>query len=1056
MPVQLGRFILAVTLTAAVPPGAWAEPHRGTIRGQVTDRSGVPSAGAQITVLAVETNHVRATVADEDGRFSVALLPPGIYRLRVEAPGRRAHVREIRLEVNQDLRADVTLDVGAAGEPVVVTALDVAVRQDSAAVGTVIDGRQIVALPLDGRNFLELSLLAPGTVPAPQGSASSVRGDFAFSASGAREDANGFLLDGVDNVDPKLNTPAVRPAVDATREFEVLTSSYEAESGRYNGAQVSVVLKSGANTTHGTGWEFFRNGALDARNAFAPAGEPAPDYRRHQFGGSIGGPILRDRLFFFGDYEGMRAREGITRVTNVPTAAERAGDFSQSLFAAPLNPFTGQPFTGNRIPAFATSPIGRAIAALYPLPNRDVPFQNFVSSPNQDDAVDQFDVRGDGSAGGSVGVSARYSFSDRRLFEPFTGPSFPRVPGFGSDLARRGQNVAIGVTHVLTSSLVNEARLGFTRVSAGVFQEGQGRSVNREVGLPELSDDPRDWGLSLVTVPGFSPLGHEYNNPQESTTNALQIIDTLTWSRGRHLLKAGADVRTISQDAYRDVQARGLLTFSSFPGPSITGNGLGDLLLGLPLFTAGAVLDNPQRLETENLAVFLQDSIRLRPNVTVSAGLRYVYTSPPVDADDRASLYDPSTGQLLRVGTEGLPRAGYEADGNNIAPRLGLAWTLGDARATVARAGYGVYYGSSPLAPSEGLYFSPPYYEFNSYFPLPFRPLTLDDPFPSDFPIQLPPRAYALQRDLETPVMQHWNFGLQRQLGPSRVAEIAYVGSRGSRLLTARDLNQADPAPAPLLRPNPAFDEIIVLESAGRSRYHALQARLEQRAGGLTLLGAYTFGKSLDTGSGFFPSAGDPNFPQDSRNPGAEYGRSAFDVRHRVSVSFAWNLPGPSQAGGVGWALLSDWQLAGVITLQSGRPFTVGLLPEFDNSNTGRNSLGFGANDRPNLVGNPHLDNPEAGRWFDTSAFAYPSPGTFGDAGRNIVEGPGYQNVNLALMKQVPLASRARLDLRLEAFNLFNHTNFDQPDNFLGSPTFGQVLSAQSPRRLQLGARVVF
>jgi hypothetical protein len=702
------------------------------------------------------------------------------------------------------------------------------------------------------------------------------------------------------------------------------------------------------------------------------------------------------------------------------------------------------------------SPIGRAIAALYPLPNRDVPFQNFVSSPNQDDAVDQFDVRIDGRASGTVEISARYSFADRRLFEPFTGPSFPRVPGFGSDLERRGQNMTLGVTHVLTSSLVNEARLGFTRVSAGVFHEGQGRSINREVGLPELSGDPRDWGLSLVTIPGFSPLGHEYNNPQQGTTNAVQIVDTLTWSRGPHLLKAGADVRTIRQDAYRDVQARGLLTFSSFPAPSITGNGLADLLLGLPLFTAGAVLDNPQRLETENLGVFLQDSIRLGPDVTLSAGLRYDYTSPPVDAGDRATLYDAVTGQLLQVGTGGLPRSGYEADRNNIAPRLGLAWTVDEARATVVRGGYGVYYGSSPLAPSEGLYFSPPYYQFDSYFPLPSRPLTLGDPFPSDFPIRLPPRAYALQRDLETPVMQHWNVGIQRQVGPTRVVEIAYVGSHGSRLLTARDLNQADPAPTPLLRPNPAFDEITVLESKGRSRYHAAQARLEQRAGRLTLLGAYTFGKSLDNGSGFFPSAGDPNFPQDSRNPGAEYGRSAFDVRHRLSVSFAWNVPGSSGVGGLGGALLSGWQLAGVITVQSGRPFTVGLLPEYDNSNTGRSSLGFGANDRPNLAGSPRLDDPEAGRWFDTTAFAFPAPGTFGDAGRNIVEGPGYQNVNVALVKQVPLSSRARLDLRLEAFNVLDHTNYDQPDNFLGSPTFGQVLSAQSPRRLQLGARMNF
>jgi hypothetical protein len=448
--------------------------------------------------------------------------------------------------------------------------------------------------------------------------------------------------------------------------------------------------------------------------------------------------------------------------------------------------------------------------------------------------------------------------------------------------------------------------------------------------------------------------------------------------------------------------------------------------------------------------------VRLGPNVTLSAGLRYESASPPVDRDDRASLYDPASGTLVQVGSAGLPRAGYDTDRNNVAPRIGAAWTIGASGRTVIRGGYGTYYGTSALAPSEGLYFSPPFYQFNTYFQLPFRLLTLNDPFPSDFPFQLPPRAYAIQRDLQTPVMHHWNVSVQRQLGPTRAAEIAYVGSRGSQLLTARDLNQPDPSPIPLPRPNPAFDEIISLESAGRSRYHALQARFDQRtSAGLTLLAAYTMGKSLDDASGFFPSAGDPNFPQDSRNLRAEYGRSSFDVRHRLSVSVVWNLPQPARTDGVAGALLADWQLAGVVTLQTGRPFTVALLPEFDNSNTGRSSLGFGANDRPNLVRSPEINSPQPERWFDTTAFAYPAPGTFGDAGRNIVTGPDYQNVNAALIKQIHV-SRARVDLRLESFNLFNRTNFDQPDNFLGSPTFGQVLSAQSPRRVQIGARVVF
>jgi hypothetical protein len=1051
------RFSLAALAIAFLAGGtAAAQPHRGSVRGLVADGAGAALAGAQVTITALETNSSRLVAADADGRFLIPLLPPGDYRLRIEAAGHRPHVEELTLRVNQDLRADVQLVVGGIAEAVNVTAPSAVIQRDTPALGTIIDEVGVASLPLDGRNFLELALLAPGAVPAAEGSAGSVRGDFAFSVNGGREDANAFVLDGVDNVDPKLNTPAVTPAVDAIREFEVLTSSYEAPMGRYSAAQVNVVVKSGTNTLRGTGYGFVRSDALDARNAFAPLDEPAPTYRRQQFGFSLGGPLVRDRLFVFGNYEGTRVTEGITRVTNVPTAEERNGDFSRSLLPPPINPLTGQPFPGSQVPVFFQNPIGRAIANLYPLPNRDVPFQNHVSSPNQDDARDQFDVRLDRALSARFGLSGRYSFADRRLFEPFSGPAFPQVPGFGNDVARRAQNLSVNTTQTLSPNLLNEVRFGFTRVSSGVFQEGQGRSLNREVGLPELSANPRDWGLSYITVVGFSPLGHEYNNPQQGTTDAFQLIDTLTWSLGGHFLRAGVDLRSVRQEAYRDVQSRGFLSFSSFPGPSITGNGLADLLLGFPLFTGGAQLDNPQRLRTYNYALFVQDNWRVRPDVTLSAGLRYDYASPAVDADDRAALYNVETGQLVRVGTGGLPRAGYGPDRNNLAPRLGVTWTPDAAASTVIRGGYGIFYGQSALAPSEGLYFSPPYYDFDSYFFLPFRPLTLYDPFPADFPVPLPDRATAIQPDLRTPSMQHWNVSIQRQLGSSRAAEIAYVGSRGSGLLTARDLNEPPPSATGLPRPNPAFDEILYLESAGRSNYHALQARFDQRIRGRgSVLAAYTFGKSLDDGSGFFPSAGDPNLPQNSRDPDAEYGRAAFDVRHRLSVSAAWELPGAG-GGGLRGILLGGWQLAGVLTLQSGRPFTVALLPDFDNTNTGRSSLGFGANDRPHLVGNPEVGHPTPQRWFDTAAFVVPPAGTFGDAGRNIVEGPGYANVNTALTKRVALGADARLDLRVEAFNLFNRTNYDQPDNYLGSPTFGQILSAQSPRRLQVGARLVF
>jgi hypothetical protein len=997
----------------------------------------------------------------DQGEFTVSSLPPGPYRIDVEQTGYKKYSRLATLQVNQELRLDISLEVGRISEELVVTAPETALRKDSSVVGTVVENRFITGLPLDGRNFLELSLLVPGASPAAQGSASSVRGDFALNVNGAREDSNSFLLDGVYNFDPKLNSVGVNPPVDAIREFELLTSTYDSAFGRNGGAQVNVVLKSGSNSLHGVGYEFFRNGALDARNVFAPAGEQAPKYQRNQFGFALGGPVVKNRTFFFADYEGSRVREGITRVTNVPTLAERIGDFSQSLFHKPINPFTQQPFSGNKIPDPFINPIGKAIAALYPAPNRNVPFANFVSSPVLRDRDDHFDVRVDHALNKSSELAARYSFADQDLFEPFTGANFPAVPGFGDNVPRRAQNFMLSETHIFSPALVNEARFAFSRVAAAVTQEGRGTSINKQVGLPELSKNSRDFGLSFTTISGFSSLGDEYNNPQQSATNMFQVLDGASYASGKHLLKFGFDFRSVRQNAFRDVQSRGFLTFSS--QVPITGNALADLLLGLPAVTGGARLDNAQHLRTESYGFYANDSFRIRPNLTISAGLRYEYNSPPVDAFDRANLYDPATGSLVPVGTKGIPRSGYSADRNNWAPRVGLAWTVGSKGNTVLRAGYGVYYDQSSLAPSEGLYFNSPFFDFNLYFSLPGLPLTLNNPFPSFFPVPLPHSAFGFQRDLRTPYLQQWNAGVQQQLGKSRILEIAYVGSKGSKLITARDINQPKASPAsPNLRPNPQFDDITFEESSANSNYNSLQVRFQQRLDfGLSVLSSYTWSKSIDNASNFFSSTGDPNFPQNSLNTAAERGRSNFDVRQRFSLSYGYDFPcGKSRTfianSGFLSTLLAGWQTFGILSLQSGRPFTVAILSDIDNSNTGRSTLGFGANDRPNVVGSAELSHPAPDRWFNTSAFAFPAFGSFGNAGRNILDGPGFANFNMSILKTTKLKEGLNLQLRAEAFNLFNHPNFDLPDNFVGSPTFGRIMSAGSPRHIQFGVKLLF
>lgn len=1061
-------FVLTVLCFSSV---AVAQNYRSSLRGRIADPQGAAVAGAKLNLISQETNETRSATSDARGEYVFLLLRPGSYRLEVEQTGFGKFEKAFELSVNQDLRLDVGLRVGTVqvDDNMIVSSV-APLKYENASLGAVIDNRQVTGLPLDGRNFLELSLLTPGAAPAPPGSAGSVRGDFAFTINGSREDANNFLLDGVYNVDPKLNTFGVKPPVDAIREFEVLTSAYDASLGRSAGAQVNVVLKSGTNGFHGTAYEFLRNQALDARNYFAPTDQPTPKYQRNQFGFSFGGPLIKDRTFFFGDYEGLRSREGITRLANVPTARERVGDFSQLPQQFwPLVPGTQTQFPGGVIPQQALNPIGLKIAALYPLPNRNVAGQNYAASPVQRDRNDLFDVRVDHKISDASQFAVRYSFTDRNLFEPYSGVTQVLVPGYGNSVLRRGQNLMLNEHHIFSPRFVNDVRVAFSRVGNQVLTENPGVSVNKQVGLPELSSNPRDFGLSLIRVTGYSPLGHEYNNPQDSATNVFQVLDTATYAPNAHLLKFGFDFRYTQQNAFRDVQSRGLLIF---PGqvsitlpdgtptvfPFITGNPLANLLFGLPLVTGGARLDNAQHLRTESYNLFVNDNYRITPKLTLSLGLRYEFNSPPVDTEDRANIYDTATGKLVQVGANGIPRGGYEADKNNFAPRVGLAWALGKDSKTVVRTGYGVYFDQSPLAPGEGLYFNAPYFDFRYYYQSQQAPLTVYNPFPFNTPGQSAPSAFAYDRDLRTSYTQHWNLSVQHQLGNSTVAEVAYVGSKGTKLLSSRDINQPTPSTRqPNLPRNPLFSEITQQEGSGASNYHSLQARVQQRlAAGLSLLGAYTFGKSIDNASGVFASTGDPNYPQNSFNLAAERGRSGFDVRHRFSLSYSYDLPFGKNLNGAAKALLAGWQTFGVITLQTGRPFTVALLPEFDNSNTGISNLGFLGNDRPNLIGQARLDNPTPDRWFNTGAFVFPRFGSFGNAGRNILDGPGYQNVNFSLVKNTALKERATLQFRTEFFNLFNHPNFGLPDNFLGSPSFGRVFSADSPRRIQFGLKLLF
>ena len=1037
-----------------------AQQVDGRIHGSVLDSSGAVVGGAVVEVQRIETGATRYATSGASGRYTVPALSPGSYSISVSAEGFRPVSSEpIQLSLGGEAEASFVLQVGPASDAITVSGESSALETSQAAIGNVIPNRFIVSLPLNGRNFLHLLLLVPGAAPAAVGSPGSERGRFAFQTNGARESANSFLYDGVYAIDPILNSFSFAPPVDAVREFRIHTSNSEAGLGRNSGGQIAVAIKQGSNEFHGTAYEFFRNDRFDARNFFSRPTDPVPTLRRHQFGASLGGPVTRNSTFFFANFEGLRETRAQTRTTNVPSLAERQGDFSSSTGNAPINFLSQQPFPNARLPY--ANPIGQAVADLYPEPNQTLPGQNFVAAPTGENSTNKSDIRLDRRVGAGGQLAGRYSFADSDVHEPYAAQQFSSVPGYGNLLDQRGQNAMVSHTGILGAQWINEARFGYNRIGNRTLHENSGTSLNSTLGLPDLATRELDLGLSFFQVTGYSSLGGEFNNPQVSTVNTWQFSDTLSYSRGGHLLQFGFEQRGIRQDGFRNVLARGSIYFTD---RAYTQNALADLLFGLPSYTLGARSDGLQAARTGATSAFATGTLRVSRALTVTLGLRYENNQPAFDAEDAASIYDPSSRQIVRLGQGGIPRGGFSRDNNNIAPRVSIALRPPATDRLVVRAGWGVYYNFSDLATGQGIYFNPPFFNALLFFPSQLAPLTINQPWPEGQAAPLPPSVTTYDQNLRTSYAQQWNFTVQSELFKDTVLSIGYNGTRGTKLVGARDINQAQPSPAqPNYRPLPTFSDINLIASGFDSVYHSLQAQFQCRLqSGLTGLFSYTWAKSIDNASNFFASAGDANYPQDSNNIAAERARSSFDVPHRFTGSFVYQLPfGPGKALGSDWSgaaarLLSGWQLNGIVSLQTGQPYSVALPGEFDNSNTGRSSYGFGAGDRPNVNSDPNLSNPDPQQWFDPSAFSLPAYGSFGNAGRNIIGGPGLANVDFSVLKDIEIAEATTLQLRAELFNMLNTPNFLNPNIFFGTPGFGRLLAARDGREVQLGVKLIF
>jgi outer membrane receptor protein involved in Fe transport len=1066
----LKNYILPVTLFAIAiimftfinPTSLFGQTATATIVGRALDEGGAVLPGVTITLTQSATGQKRTAVSDGTGSYHFLLLPVGEYELTAERAGFRKLVwRSIKLQVDQRANLDLTLKTGQTAETIEIRAGASLLQSEMAAAGTVVDRNKVLRLPLNGREFQQLALLVPGASPPAQGSSLSFRGG--FNVAGARESANYFLLDGIDNNNSAANQYTFRPSIDMVEEFKVQTSSYSAEFGRGAGAQINLITRSGTNWYHGNVFEFLRNSALDAKNFFDLPGR-TPPFKRNQFGATFGGPLTvpiiyqgRDRSFFFLSYEGLRLRQGVTRAASVPLQAMINGDFS-SLLDRPapiriIDPQTRQPFAGNIIPQSRISPIGQAIARAFPAPNNPSdPVRNYVSTLSRPQDADQFSVRVDQRVSARTSFFVRYSINEDNqvdVFDALVGTLGANLPGYGRVDGQRTQSLSISFTQIINGRAVNEFRFGYNRLRQSRFPENPVDAIGK-FGLTGLASEPRDYGFPAIRVTGFDPLGDSTQLPQGRSDNTFHFIDNLSLHRGAHTFKLGVDLRPFQSNNFNPIFARGDFRFTGL----YTGFGLADLLLGLPAQTTRGQGDPVRGRRQKSYGVYAQEDWQVNQQLTLNIGLRYELNPPLTESHNRMSTFDPFTRTIIAAGQDGRGSRLYETDSNNLAPRFGFAWQ--PSRRTVIRGGYGVFYDLLIVGNEMGaLFFNAPFRRTEVFNASLASPITLADPFPVRLLGAGALAPSGVQRDLKNSYLQHFSFGVQRELLPDLLLEASYIGSKGSKLIRTRNINQAVPGPGSIAsrRPFPSFGNIAFRESSASSIYHSLQLRAEKRlARGLSFLSVYTWSKAIDDSSGVQSSTATSNNPQNSYDLRSERGLSEFDVRHRFVLSHIYELPfGQGRSfltDGVASHILGGWELAGIVALQSGRPFTPRVSR--DVSNTGQ------LQDRPNLIGNPKLSDPDPALWFNTDAFSIPSANAFGTAGRNILIGPPYGNIDLALARHFRFGEQRQIEFRTEVFNLLNHPNFDLPNATADSAQFGRIFSAGAARQIQFGLKIAF
>jgi hypothetical protein len=1085
------QFAAAAILTM-VCLSASAQVERASIVGTVTDKSGAVVPEAIVRVTSETTNTTLEVTTGDSGNYSAPNLVPGSYTVTTAKPGfSRAVVKGFVVQVGQAARLDFTLDVGSVDATVEVAATAPLLQTEDSAVGQVIAPEPIAALPLNGRNFVQLAILAPGVSGLDYAQPNTINsgrrpdelrpGGTALQANGVRSYLNQVLVDGIDATEMISQTFVVRPAVEGVQEFRVLTNNAGAEYGRGAGAVINITTKSGGNQFHGSVFEFLRNSALDAKNFFDRPDQKIPPFRLNQFGGAIGGPIRRDRTFFFTDYEGYREVVGQTRVVTVPTEQMRRGDFSgvvpNGIFDPLLtntatSPATRQRFPGDRIPESRFDPIAVKLVNLYPLPQRPGLVNNYTVSPQKRSASDRADARVDHTFSSRNNFFFRYSIDESHLTIPdtFNTDIGGNEDSFAGPNDVRGQSIVAADTHIFQPNVIGDFRFGYTRFSSFLVPTTLTNPVWAEIPGRDTSD-PYQPSAPIISPAGYAGLGNSRSDPLIRQENMQEYIGSLNWLRNSHNFKFGVDVRhrLISETASPPGEsAFGRFNFDSAltnnpASPGGTGHVMATMLLGYPARTTrDFFLPGQAFVNSNEFNFYARDEWRIRRDLTLNIGVHYEINTPFTERNNYWANFDPVRAELLIAGQDGVSRTGnIGTDYSSIGPRFGFAWQLSPK--TVIRGGYGIFFAPEGRHDTTIRQFRQvPFDLIFSIIPgalIPDNRVLQGFKGVNDFPPPDPKRPFGnlrgVSQNYRNAAVQQFNFGVQREIGGNSVVGLTFVGSLGRRLTWNQPLNQPDPGPGAINPRRPfysRFPDVVNIqwvETVGNSAYTSLQTSFEKRFGrGLYFLGNWTWAHGLDN-SGGDGGANGP-VPQNPRNRRADWGPQNSDIRHRVNLAWSYALPFGQNLSGVGRQIVHGWEIAGISVLQSGLPFTVTAAGSPTNT---------GAGTRADVVPGVEakLEDRSPSLWFNAAAFRVPTPFNWGNVGRNTLTGPPIYNFDLTLSKRFATSESTNLMFRAEFFNAFNTPQFSLPASTIGNTGVGTISStARANRQIQFAAKFSF